>query len=290
MSLSRVTVICLCYNQERFVKEAISSVLAQTYPDIQLIVIDDASSDGSVQVIESCVELHPEIKFVKLPTNSGNCKAFNRGLTYAEGDFVIDLAADDMLLPARVAKGVEALAKAGDRFGVNFTDAEWISEEGTHLRLQSDRFPHVSIPQGNIYQDLVERFFICSPTMMFRREVIETLGGYDEDLAYEDFDFWIRSSRDFHYCYTPEVLVKKRVVKHSMSQRQFSLFSPQLNSTYRVCEKILALNRDRREQQALAKRILYEVRVCLRLLDFSLVWHYMRLYFRNAGVRYRDRR
>ncbi|HEX8038588.1 MAG TPA: glycosyltransferase [Chryseosolibacter sp.] len=286
MASSRVTVICLCYNQERFVREAIESVLSQTYTDVQLIVVDDASSDGSVQVIESCVRLHPQIKFVKLLTNSGNCKAFNRGLEHAEGDFIIDLAADDVLLPDRVSRGVEALTRAGDLFGVNYTDAEWISEEGGHLRFHSDHFPHHSVPEGNVYKALVERFFICSPTMMFRRTVIDQLGGYDEELAYEDFDFWIRSSRDFLYCYTPAALVKKRVVKGSMSQRQFSFFSPQLRSTYRVCEKILALNRDRQEQRALAKRILYEMSVCVKLLDLRLALRYTWLYLKNARMQY----
>lgn len=286
MASSRVTVICLCYNQARFVREAIESVLSQTYADVQLIVVDDASSDGSVEVIESCVRLHSEIRFVKLSATGGNCKAFNRGLELAEGDFIIDLAADDVLLPDRVRRGVEALTKAGDLFGVNYTDAEWISEEGAHLRLHSDRFPHHSVPEGDVYKALIERFFICSPAMMFRRKVIRQLGGYDEELAYEDFDFWIRSSRDFYYCYTPEVLVKKRVVKNSMSERQFSFFGRQLRSTYRVCEKILALNRDRREQGALAKRILYEIRVCVKLLDPGLALRYARLYLRNARMRY----
>jgi hypothetical protein len=189
-------------------------------------------------------------------------------------------------MPDRVRNGIEELTRAGDVFGVNFTDAEWIAENGSLLYIHSERFPHASIPQGNIYGDLIARFFICSPTMMFRRKVIDTLHGYDENLSYEDFDFWIRSSRTFQYCYTPEVLVKKRVVRNSMSKKQFSLLSPQLDSTYRVCEKIMTLNRNRQEQKALAKRILYEIRVCARLLNFVLVSKYISLYFKNARLRY----
>ncbi|MGC1244266.1 MAG: glycosyltransferase [Chryseosolibacter sp.] len=286
MAVPPVTVICLCYNQARFVEEAIRSVLEQTYPRIQLLVVDDASTDDSAAVIRKMVDLHPEIGFLALSVNSGNCKAFNKALVRAKGDYIIDLAADDILLPERVAVGVEALSKAGDRCGVNFTDAEWISEDGGHLYTHSARFPHHTIPQGDIYRDLISRFFICSPTMMFKRDVIVALGGYDETLAYEDFDFWIRSSRDIRYCYTPQALVKKRVVKNSMSQKQFSVFSPQLKSTFRVCEKIMLLNRNVDEQRALAGRIRYEIGVSARLLNFSLVWKYMKLYMKNARRRF----
>lgn len=286
MSLPRVTVICLCYNQERFVKESIRSVLNQTYPDIELIIVDDASTDNSVEVIKESVAEHPQIQFLPLPENSGNCKAFNHALSVAKGEYIIDLAADDVLLPDRVEKGVMALTEAGDSFGINFTDADWIAEDGSHLYRHSDRFPHDTIPEGNIYKDLIGRFFICSSTMMFKRKVIDSLGGYDEDLAYEDFDFWIRSSRNFNYCYTPEVLVQKRMVKSSMSQKQFTIFSPQLKSTFKVCEKIVALNKSAGEQKALAKRILYEMTVCVRLLNFSLALDYAILYFKNKYGKY----
>lgn len=286
MTSQPVTVICLCYNQEPFVREAVLSVLGQTYSNIQLLVVDDASTDNSVSVIQGLAAAYPQIQFLPLRRNHGNCKAFNHALRYATGQYIIDLAADDVLLPDRVSAGVSALEQAGDRFGVNFTDADWMAEDGSHLYRHSKRFPHHTVPRGDIYKDLISRFFICSPTMMFRRRVIDALGGYDEGLAYEDFDFWIRSSRYFHYCYTPEVLVRKRVVRNSMSQRQLSFLSPQLESTFRVCEKIMALNRNREEQRALARRIVYEARVCLRLLNFSLARRYVTLYQKNRSLRY----
>ena len=286
MSLPCVTVVCLCYNQARFVKEAIRSVLTQTYENIELIIVDDASTDNSVEEIRDALKDHPEIKLIQLPTNKGNCRAFNHALSFATGEYIIDLAADDILLKERIAKGIFALNEAGDPFGINFTDADWVDEQGMHVYRHSDRFPHRSIPTGDVYKPLIERFFICSPSMMFSRKVIDVLGGYDELLAYEDFDFWIRSSRVFKYCYTPEVLVKKRIVKESMSEKQFTRRSPQLRSTYQVCEKILDLNRSDDEKHALAKRIRYEMRLCLKLFNFSLVLDYARLYWRNRSRKY----
>jgi glycosyltransferase involved in cell wall biosynthesis len=268
------------------VEEAIDSVMNQTYQKIDLIVVDDASTDDSATVIKHLLKDHPEVAFISLPANLGNCRAFNHALPFARGEYIIDLAADDILLPERIAKGVAALEDAGDLFGINFTDAEWIAENGSYRYSHSDRFPHHTIPTGDVYKPLIERFFICSPTMMFSRKVIDFLDGYDETLAYEDFDFWIRSARIFKYCYTPEVLARKRIVKQSMSESQFARSGPQLRSTYRVCEKILDLNRSNDEKDALAARIRYEIRVSLNLFDFSLALDYVKLYLKNRRRNY----
>lgn len=286
MSSPLVSVICLCFNQAHFVKDAIRSVLDQHYPYIELIVVDDASTDNSVELIGDCIKDVPSVRFFPLPSNVGSCRAFNHALAHATGEYIIDLAADDMLMPERVSEGVRALQAAGDAYGVHFADAWWVDETGRELRLHSKRFPHETIPQGNVYRDLIERFFICSAAMMFRTNVIRSLGGYDEQLAYEDFDIQIRSSRKYLYCYTPQPLVKKRIVKNSMSERQFKPFSRQQVSTFRVCEKILELNRSSEEQKALSRRILYEMRVCLRLFHFPLLTRYARLWFRNRGIHY----
>ena len=280
-----VTVICLCYNHARFVEDAIRSVLSQTYTNIQLIVVDDASQDNSAEVISMIVKKNPKIIFSSQKQNTGNCKAFNNALSHARGEFVIDLAADDILMPDRIEKGIAFFLNQTDKVGVLFADAEWIDESGKHLYVHSKRFPHNTIPTGDIYIDLIGKYFICSPSMMFRMSVIRHLGGYDETLAYEDFDFWIRSSRIFHYGYAPEVSVRKRVVRGSMSASQFKS-SDQQRSTYAVCCKILSLNKNNDEAHALASRIKYEIGVNLRMLNWRLVLSYLKLWIKNSKVRY----
>ncbi len=281
-----VSVICLCYNHEQFVHEAINSVLNQTYPQVELIIIDDASTDNSVDEIKKIVSEHPSIQFFAFTKNRGNCAAFNQALAHTSGTYIVDLAADDVLLPERIAMGVQALHTENKKFGVQFTDAEWIDETGKHLYFHSDKFPHHTIPQGNIYTAIIRRYFVCPPTVMFSRSVIESIGGYDETLMYEDFDFWVRSSRITEYAYTPDVLVKKRVVKRAQSTKQFSWFSPYSASTYRVCEKILRLNQTTSEQQALSERLRYEIRLNIRLLNFGMALKYGRLWYRNKLQRY----
>ncbi len=276
-----VSVICLCYNHSRFVQEAIESVLNQSYPNIQLIVVDDASTDNSVEVIKQLVSKHPTIEFLPLLSNLGNCKAFNRGLALAKGEFLIDLATDDVLLPNRIEAGVRELQQAGREFGVHFSDAGLVSETGKPLGTHAERFPHTGIPQGDIYTELIKRYFICPPTVMFTREVMNHLGGYDETLTYEDFDFWIRSARKFKYTYSPMVLVKKRITVNALAGEQVALFSKHSRTTFRVCEKILKLNETQEEKRALSERIVYEIKLNLRLLNFKTVAKYFLLWLKN---------
>jgi len=275
-----VSVICLCYNQKDFVAQAIRSVLAQTYQNIELIVVDDASTDGSKEVIRETLK-DTNIQFIDIDENVGNCKAFNQGYRLSKGEYLIDLAADDLLLPARVELGINDFSNAPELAGVHFSDAFIINEAGEMLNTHYNRTPDgqisESVPQGNIYQELIARYFICPPTMMFKRKVLDRLHGYDETLSYEDFDFWIRSSRDFHYLFSQAPLVKKRIVKSSLSQQQTKLRNKHLQSTFHVCEKIYELNTTKDEDKALIRRCELEIRQCLKTLNFSLINSYLRL-------------
>jgi hypothetical protein len=122
---------------------------------------------------------------------------------------------------------------------------------------------------------------------MFTRAVIDELGGYDEALTYEDFDFWIRSSRKFNYAYSAQVLVKKRSTSTAMANKQFKVLNKHSRTTYRVCRKIMELNRTQDEQKALTKRIRYEVKLNLRLLNFGIVVKFLFLWLKNKAASYR---
>jgi glycosyltransferase involved in cell wall biosynthesis len=284
--LPKVSIICTCFNHEHYVVESLQSVLSQSYKNYELIVIDDGSSDRSAAVIENFQRQHPQFTFIRLERNEGICKAFNTGFNVSNGDFIIDLAADDVLLPDRVERGVELFKTLDNNYGVIFADAEWIDAHGNRLFLHSQKYPHDTIPQGDIYKDLIERYFICSPTIMFRKSVIDTLGGYDETLTYEDFDFWIRSSRIYKYRYQRDVLVKKRKLKNSLSHNQFKILNKHSYSTYNVCCKILELNRTDVERDALRRRIQYEIRQSIKTLDASLAYKYFLLWLKNNSRRF----
>ena len=276
-----VSIICLCYNQASFVKEALESVWVQTYPNIELIVVDDGSTDGSAEVIQEVLKSRPEVQFLALNENIGNCRAFNKGLKNSRGKYIIDLAADDILLPERVTEGVTALEQAGVEYAVNFTDAVYIDVKGvelrSHYKRDKDGVLLEKVPQHSVYADLLQRYFICTPSMMFRKEVMEELNGYDEALAYEDFDFWVRSSRNWKYCFTDRILVKKRIVPQSWSTLQYDNKNRQLESTLKVCYKAKELNKTKEENIALSHRLKYEMRQALRFRNFKVAAHMLAL-------------
>lgn len=282
-----VTIVCLCYNQAPYVSEAIDSVQQQTWKNIQLIIVDDASTDNSREVITKRCALLDQAEYIFLDTNIGNCRAFNLALQKAKGEFVIDLAADDILRPERVAAGV-AYFLLHPGAGAQFSDAKIINKDGAFIRHHSDIIPHDSVPQGDIYADLIQRYFICSPTLMFRKRVFDQLNGYDESLFYEDFDFLIRSSRTEYFGYLPEPLVSKRVHSTQMSREQRSWRSQQQGSTFLICEKILKLNRSSKEQLALRARLLYEWKHAMARLNFPLAWSYLKLFWQNRSLQYPD--
>lgn len=261
-----VSVICLCYNHERFLEEALVSVFSQTYANIEVIIVDDASTDLSVAVIKEFLANNPELnaKTHFLPKNLGNCKAFNQGLALAHGKYVIDFATDDVLFPERIEKQVNYFESLDESFGVVFTEAAYINEKGQHWYYHfQDKFAHIypnNIPTGDVYTMVLSTYFISAPTMLMKKEVLDNLGGYDENLAYEDFDFWVRSSRNYQYAFLDECLTKVRKSNRSLSSALYQPGDRQLYSTYLVCQKAVKLNKNSEEQQALVKRIKYELR------------------------------
>ncbi len=294
-----VSIICLCYNHENFVAEALQSVLLQTYANIELIIVDDASSDGSCKVIEDVLDgvyvnslvektktrsfrLQNNPIFIRNNENLGNCKSFNLGLAKARGKYLIDLSADDVLLDDRVEKQVAVFETLKENYAVVFSNALNISDTGAvqsyHYAVDQTGKSKVQVPQGDVYQEVLKHYFICTPTMMMRTQIVKDLGGYDETLSYEDFDFWVSTSRHYLYYYLDEVTTMKRMVSNSLSSKFYQKnYLSHLQSTLKVCHKALEQNATQEENQALAYQVHYFFRLAFYLGHFNLVKAYYQL-------------
>lgn len=163
-----VSVVIPCYNQGRFLRDAIDSVLAQTHPDVEVIVVDDGSTDDTASVAHS----RPAVRYIH-QENGGAAAARNAGFAASRGDYVIFLDADDRLLPHAVASGVESLAAHTD----------WAFVTG-HVRLISeDGSPEQPFPQEHMppsYVELLRSNYIWTPgVVMYRRTAFETVRGFD---------------------------------------------------------------------------------------------------------------
>jgi glycosyltransferase involved in cell wall biosynthesis len=195
------------------VEESLFSVINQTYQALELIVVDDASTDHSSSVIQEFVQEYPHIQVIINEHNLGNCRSFNKALAFAQGKYIIDLAADDVLLDTRIEKQVNKFEALDASYGVIFTNAMYVNElsQVISFHYPVDRQGHARqrVPAGYVYESILRGYFICTPTMIMRKSLLEELGGYDENLGYEDFDLWIRSARNYKYYYLDEVLTLK---------------------------------------------------------------------------------
>lgn len=283
-----VTIICLCYNHEAYVVESLNSVINQSYSPLELIIVDDCSTDNSKKTITNWLEKNPEIQFIANETNLGNTKSFNKALKFAKGVYIIDLAADDILLPNCVDLQIDAFKNSGYKnLGVVYGNVELISENGS---FDSYYFPvneqkKVIDPRvtGDIYQSVLSGGnSICSVSAMIEKTVFDHLQGYDETLAYEDLDFWIRASRQYEFDFIDVPLVQKRIVANSLGNdfyRKNDVRAKKINhSTYLILKKGIALNRSRAEDLAIQKRVHHEIMHTLRINDFGL-------FFKLVGLR-----
>lgn len=276
-----VTVICICYNQEDYVEEALRSVVEQTYPNVELIVIDNGSTDGSAERIARFKQQHPPIRFLQNSVNLGLNRAFNQGLALATGRYIIDLSADDVLLPNRIAQQTSLFEKLAGPYAVVFSNAAYINGRGhqtaVHYPVDSHGQALAQVPSGDVFQHVLESYFICTPTMMMRRDVLNELGGYDEALSYEDFDFWVRSSRLYYYAYQDEILTLKRQLPTSLSAQIALPDNQLLPSTLTVCHKALACCHTPAEYRALAGRIRQFIRKAFYAEQFGLALQFGQL-------------
>lgn len=263
-----VTIIALCHNHAPFLREALDSILAQTYPHLEVWLVDDASTDGSAEILREYAARNPAWQLLLLPENVGNCRAFNAAFFRSRGEFVIDFATDDVLLPHRVGQQVAAFQPLKNTVGVVYSNCELIDERsrfiGLHHRPDATGQLQPAPASGWVFAEVLRRYFISTPTMLMRRACLESLGGYDETLAYEDFDFWVRASRDWQFFYLDAVTTRKRKHPSSMSARAYRRHDPYLASTIRVCAKALALARAPAEYAALAVRLRSELRQAVR--------------------------
>ncbi len=280
-----VTVVALCHNHAPFLREALDSVAAQTYPHLEVWLVDDASTDGSPAILREYAAAHPAWHLLLLPKNVGNCRAFNQAFWQSAGEYVVDFATDDVLLPDRLARQVAQFQGLDASYGMVYSNAELIDEQGRPLGLHhcpgepARRQP----ASGWLFADVLARYFISTPTMLMRRACLAALGGYDETLAYEDFDFWVRASRDWQFDYLDAVTTRKRQHPRSLGARAYRRRDPLLLSTLAVCQKALALCRTPAERAALGRRLRWELGQALRYRHWAGARRAARLLARLYG-------
>ena len=211
MNLPNVSVIMPVFNAEAFLNEAIDSILEQSLSNIELIIINDGSTDGSLEIIKSYID--KRIVLIN-QVNQGNSASRNNGIKTAKGNLIAILDADDIALKERLEKQANFLELHPDYVAIG-SNAEVIDKEGNTIF-----FTKNLISNESIIKALPTMPFIHS-TIMFRKDAFYSAGQYPLNLSNiaEDMILVNRISRFGKLANLPEVLVKYRIVPNSVSIR-----------------------------------------------------------------------
>ncbi len=200
-----VSIIVPCYKHAEYLPDALDSVLAQTYPHWDCVVVNDASPDDTSRVALAYQQKDKRIQLLELKTNGGLSNARNQGILFTKGTFVLPLDADDKIAPDYLEKSLSVFQQK-PHVKVVYTDAKCFG----------DRTDTVSRPDMDL--KLLCRQNIHQPTAMYRRSTYHTTQGYrDYKYGYEDWDFWMQIlKRKEDALRIPEPLFFVRVKDDSM--------------------------------------------------------------------------
>lgn len=188
LTVPKVTVVIAAYNADRFIRKTLDSVFAQTLADIEVIVVDDGSTDGTPDVIRSYDD--PRLKVLR-QANNGVSAARNAGLAVARAPYIFFLDADDVLLPHALEKMAETLDRKPDRVAC-FAHHMRIAEDDTVLSTTED-LRWKMFPAKDTLRELVAKNFIVCGSICIRTEAARSVRGFNPALKLgEDWEFWCR--------------------------------------------------------------------------------------------------
>ncbi|HEX8038542.1 MAG TPA: glycosyltransferase, partial [Chryseosolibacter sp.] len=202
----RVTVLMPVYNGERHLREAIDSILIQTFKPFELLIIDDGSTDRSASIIASYRD--PRIRCIRNERNLGITAALNKGIALASCELIARMDADDISHPQRLQKQFGYM-KRNPRCALLSTWARVVSEDNQFIRLERYR-------SNFYYYNLTFECWIYHPTVMFRKAAVQQIGMYRMPYS-EDYDLFWRMSTSFLIGNLPEALLDYRVSSTSLN-------------------------------------------------------------------------
>lgn len=214
--MARISVLLAAYNVKAYIAEALASIQSQTYTDIEIVVVDDGSTDGTLQVVEHLASFDQRIIIVRSLQNLGLPLALNLGLGFCHAQFIARMDGDDIALPDRLEKQF--------RFLENNSDIALVGCATTAIDERGQPIPGLKISLKPITQKAISRTLLlaspCSHIWLARREVYDKLLGYREIAVAEDYDFLLRAiTAGFRITNLPEALMLIRTRSGNLSSR-----------------------------------------------------------------------
>lgn len=207
------------YNLEDYILATLISVELQTYPNIEVIILDDFSKDNSLHIIKKWMgNVKLNVRLIVNEKNEGLTKTCNVLLENSNGKYFQKLDGDDIMHREKISRHVELLENNDSNFALVFSDVELIDENGELKK--EDYFTRIGckIDLNNFnYIDLLNLNFLPNPTILIKTEIIKKSGGYNSDLMFEDWDLWLRLlENNYNFFYDKSKTAKYRIHKKSM--------------------------------------------------------------------------
>ena len=230
---SLVTIGIASYNNAHYIEQMLDSVRNQTHPLVELVVVDDCSTDNSVEVITNWLaRTNYPATFIRHERNQGIVRTFSDCRAHSHGEYVSWVGSDDVLHPTMAAETVAEFERQGTDCGAVYGDCQIIDSKGKVIAPSFLQFFDPSFadnpPQGNLIVPLLKGFYLPALTTTIRHSALDKVGEYDLSLYSEDLDMWLRLSRHFRFAYLPGSLGGYRV--HNASAIHTNRVA--LNETY----------------------------------------------------------
>ena len=252
MSNDQITVVVTTFNRKQWVERAVRSVLGQTHPADELIVVDDGSTDGTQESIQ---KYFPQVKYIR-QENSGISMARNVGIENASGTWIGFLDSDDTWLPKKMARQIQAL-QDNPVYRICHTNEIWIRRgKRVNPKRVHQKFG------GDIFEKCLPLCLISPSSVLIHREVFDRVGLFDPELPVcEDYDFWLRMCLYYTVLYIEEpLIVKYGGHADQLSRKYWGM------DRYRITalEKLIAIKHlDNRKRAAVLEMIIHKIRIFL---------------------------
>lgn len=212
----KVSIIMPVYNGEKYLEEAIQSILLQTFQDWELWLVNDCSTDSSLKIMEKYARKNDKIQIITNPENYQLPRSLNIGFRHARGTYLTWTSDDNFYQPDAVEVMVRELENHPD-CGLVCCDVDYLFEDGS---VMAHRFPDAS----RLYLENV-----VGACFLYRREVLETVGEYDPAMfLVEDYDYWLRISQKYPVVHIPRCLYQYRFHKQSLTTQKRQTVAKQL--------------------------------------------------------------
>ena len=238
MDRKTVSVVIPTYNRGYCIKRSIESVINQTYPVSEIIVVDDGSTDNTKEIVESIKD--NRIKYYMTEENRGAGAARNYGVSGADSEYIAFHDSDDICFENRIELEMAKMEEC-EEVGLVY---------GAHLVQTSETEGYI-VPdyrvssglEGDIYRKLLVKNTIGAPTILIKKEMFELVGGFDETMSsLEDWDFAIRVAKECRIGFVPEVLIKVEYQADGLSSKSFDYYQNRCYMLKKYLNEVISLN------------------------------------------------